>query len=72
MSYSKSNPAGRPGSFRLQSNGQELQGNYTTNQAPASFWKGFNGTESIAPPIHRRQPKAKDTLWNPRRARGRP
>jgi hypothetical protein len=64
------NPAGGPGFERLHSSGQERQGKYNPNAAPASFWRGFAGTASMAPPIHRRPPKPRDSFWKPARAGG--
>lgn len=33
--------------------------------APASFWEGWGGPASMAPPIHRKPQKPANTLWRP-------
>ncbi len=32
---------------------------------PPSFWRGWNGPASMAPPIHRKPPKPANTFWRP-------
>ena len=62
-------PAGQWQGFeKAQNVGDGLQGKYTKS-APPSFWQGFGGTQSMAPQIHRRQPKPGTTFWNPERGR---
>lgn len=69
-SHKRRNPAGGPGFERAQTKGRWLHGQYNPNAAPASFWQGFAGTESMAPRINRRPPKPADTFWKPNRAGG--
>lgn len=67
MRYPKREHPGRAsaGVLITQTNGRGLQNKYNPNAAPASFWRGFAGTESMAPPIHRRPAKPRAAFWNP-------
>lgn len=65
------NPAGQWRGFgNAKSKGQERRQQYNPNAAPASFWKGWNGPEEMAPAIIRRQPTPADSLWRPKQAGG--
>ncbi len=60
-------PAGQWQGFeKAQTKGDGLQSKYNPNAAPASFWRGFDGTENMAPPVTRKPNKPADTLWRPR------
>lgn len=54
-----------PGSVEMREVGKCAQLNYNP---PRDFWKGFGGTQSMGPTIHRRPPNPVDTFWRPRRA----
>jgi hypothetical protein len=66
----RKHPGWRAGAQRVHSKGRERDSKYNPNGVPESFWKGFAGTESMAPPINRRPAKPSDTFWNPARAGG--
>lgn len=68
----RSNPPGRTAGYgTYKTHRGQRQQHHNPNAPPLSFWKGFNGTQSMAPQIHRRQPKPEDTFWKPKRAGGR-
>lgn len=64
MSYNEQRP-------RKAGTGETLgSGSFNPNNTtPASFWKGWGGPASMAPPIHRKPQKPTDTWWKPERGR---